>query len=503
MTDASCELFVKVDARQILPDKRIADGVNWLQHRVIINSQFNHKDENVRGQTHRFTVLYSKLLQKTLGTYLYGQAIRTAIGAGIIERSSYDKENNKSYGYRIADRYAFSPIQIVEPTHRRLRRRILRERKSEVEHRLRDKTYRALLSWLGKVEISLNDLADIQAEGYARHVAKGGKLTQAEFNDYVHAQLLALRHGHHRFGVDDLGRVHSNVSTLIRPARSRLRIGGQRLVEVDLVNSQVLFLTVLLLKEFKPGLVPSTPNPNSAFAIASSCHVAFNVKTDNISLTLPHPPSPQIPTGAPTGHPGPKEKGEEHQYVECRLYGTRSGSSGTMILDSGVPPDVQQWVRLVEAGEIYSSLMSFIGWDASRRQEFKDNELFSVIYGDPTNFHWRKSGDRLLPPSVLKPVLADEFPTVYAFLFHQHNEHGLGGLARAMQKAESDLVIRRVCGGMTEQYPEAPLLTIHDSILTWPMWVGKVERFLIEEFARLGIHLALRESPEVGIDAEY
>jgi hypothetical protein len=156
---------------------------------------------------------------------------------------------------------------------------------------------------------------------------------------------------------------------------------------------------------------------------------------------------------------------------------------------------------LVESGDIYSSLLSLIGWDENRRQEFKDNEVFSVIYGDPTNFGWRKSGDRLLPPSVLKPVLAERFPTVYAFLVYQHNQHGLGGLARAMQRAESDLVIRRVCGTMTEQYPEAPLLTIHDSIMTTPMWAGKVERFLIEEFARLGIHLALRETPEVGCDA--
>ena len=50
MTDAPCELFVKVDARAIVPDKGIADGVNWLQHRVIVNGQFNHRDETVRGQ---------------------------------------------------------------------------------------------------------------------------------------------------------------------------------------------------------------------------------------------------------------------------------------------------------------------------------------------------------------------------------------------------------------------------------------------------------------------
>src|ERR1041384_2743652 len=71
VTDAPCELFVKVDANGIFPDKDVADAVNWLQHRVIVNSQFNHRDETVRGQTHRFTLLYSKLLEKTLGTRLY------------------------------------------------------------------------------------------------------------------------------------------------------------------------------------------------------------------------------------------------------------------------------------------------------------------------------------------------------------------------------------------------------------------------------------------------
>src|ERR1017187_1335507 len=94
---------------------------------------------------------------------------------------------------------------------------------------------------------------------------------------------------------------------------------------------------------------------------------------------------------------------------------------------------------------------------------------FRSFMARPPTFAGRRPGGGSPPPSVLKPVLADQFPTVYAFLVHQHNQHGLGGLARAMQRAESDLVIRRVCGRMTEHYPEAPLLTIHDSIMTTSM----------------------------------
>jgi hypothetical protein len=177
-----------------------------------------------------------------------------------------------------------------------------------------------------------------------------------------------------------------------------------------------------------------------------------------------------------------------------------TGSSGS---DSLIPSDVRQWVRLVESGDLYTHLMSLMGWDERRRGEFKDDELFSVMYGNPLNFGWRKSRDRLLSPSVLKPILANHFPTVYTFLVHQHNKHGLGGLARAMQRAESDLMIKRVCGVMTEKFPAAPLLTVHDSILTTAPWVGKVERYIIEEFAALGIHLALRESPELADTDEF
>jgi hypothetical protein len=496
ITVGPCELFVKIDAHQIIPDRSVADGVNWLQHRVIVNSQFNKRDETLRGREHRFTLLYSKLLEKTLGTRLYSRVIPAAVDAGIIERSFYTE--GKSYGYRIGDRYTGNKIKIVVPVDKRLRRRILKERKPKGEHRLRDKTYRALFAWLGKVEIDMGDLALIQAEAYARHLAKGGGLSRAEFDDYVHAQLLALQRGHYQFSVSDLGRVYSNVATLVRPARKRLRIDGQPLIEIDLVNSQVLFLTVLLLKQFTPRPTSVVRDAIVDYDVINTCLADTSTGMENISLTSSLT-SPFLPPRSPQQTPAVltdiKEKDICSSFSWLDKSDVKSGT-GSGNPDSLIPSDVRQWVGLVESGDLYTHLMSLMGWGESRRGEFKDNELFSVMYGNPLNFGWRKSRDRLLSPSVLKPILANHFPTVYAFLVHQHNKHGLGGLARAMQRAESDLMIKRVCGVMTEKFPAAPLLTVHDSILTTAPWTGKVERYIIEEFATLGIHLALRESPE-------
>ncbi len=190
---APCYLFVKVDAATLLPSE-LADAANFLQHRILTNQAYNHKDERLGGAVHRFTILKAKYLCKVIPKRIWRRLIQHVQEIGLVQRSHY-VAGEKSYGYRIGDQFASNPTVLVKPVGRRMCKKIRGTRKTKQEHRLRDKTYRHLLTWIGQITIPESHWADIEAQGFARHVAGGGQLGRAEYGDYVRTQLLAIRSG--------------------------------------------------------------------------------------------------------------------------------------------------------------------------------------------------------------------------------------------------------------------------------------------------------------------
>ena len=245
-----CDLYVKVDAKSILPT-RLADAANFLQHRILTNMTFYHKDERIRGVVHRFTALKTEYLYKVIPSRVWKKLIPQVLAMGLIERSTYI-EGKKCFGYRIGDRFASKPTIIVQPSGNRIRKKIMATRKAQQEHRIRDKTYRHLLNWVGQIEIPPSEWDEIKRLGYARHISDGMEkhLSQAEYFSFIDTQLLAVQRGQHHFGVDDYGRVQTTTCNLVRSARARITIQGQPLVEIDIRNSQPVFLTELLLTQF-------------------------------------------------------------------------------------------------------------------------------------------------------------------------------------------------------------------------------------------------------------
>jgi hypothetical protein len=469
-----CELFVKIDARNIMP-LHLVDAANFLQHRIIVNQQYNHADETIRGVTHRYTNLKAAYLRKIIGTRLWKPLINEAIRIGLIERRYYIPEE-QSFGYRIGDAYADRPITIVEPGGKRIRRRILAFRHDKAEHKLRDKTYRKLLDWLGQVSIPLKVWPEIQEQGYARHLAKGGKLSRPEYFDYVQTTLLAIQRRQFRLGVDHLGRIQSTATTLIKPARKHLTIQGQHLVEIDIRNSQPVFMTLMLLKQFQPDC-PEEGGAGSMEFISSkdiTKGAGFKeLETYTSSNAISYSFGSKMSVGSDSWYLSVPT------VIDTRLMMSgltqESGCQDVGFTTPEYPADVEKWLRLVESGNLYDELMREMGWAPDRRDEFKSNEFFSVLYGNPTNFGWRKTrAGSLLPPSELKPILAKNYPTVWAFIVAYYNRFGHGELSREMQRQESRLMILGVCGKLVREYPECPIVTVHDAILTPQPWVETV-----------------------------
>lgn len=482
-----CDLYVKVDARTILPAK-LADAANFLQHRILTNLVFYHKDENIRGVVHRYTALKAVYLQTVIPVRIWKDLIDQAQSIGLIERSNYII-GTKCFGYRIGDRFANNHTIIVQPVGNRIRRKIMATRKTRQEHRIRDKTYRHLLNWVGQIEIPPTEWDDIKRLGYARHLTDGDDhLSQAEYFSYIDTQLQAVQRGQHHFGVDDYGRVQSTTCSLVRAARARITIQGQPLVEIDIKNSQPVFLTELLLTQFIQK--PTLELQSSRFdrVIVSDYRLDTSIGMHIVSVG-------RVESGENDEEKLKRTLSEIH--IPTSLYPAQRIPTHQGII-SLYPPDLIHWKSLVENGTLYDYLMGLLGWTEDRRDEFKQNEIFAVLYGNPNrNQAWMDDNWKLHPASKLKPILAEHFPTVWAFLIFYHNEHGHGSLARELQRKESQLMIRGVCGTLADQYPFVPVLTCHDAILTTQANVDLIQGLILAEFDRRELHPTLKTTATV------
>ena len=72
---------------------------------------------------------------------------------------------------------------------------------------------------------------------------------------------------------------------------------------------------------------------------------------------------------------------------------------------------------------------------------------------------------------------------------HKRKDHGF--LPRLMQNIEANFVINTVCRRLMKEYPEAPVLTLHDCLLTTESHADLVARVMREEFDRLGLEPSL------------
>ena len=92
---------------------------------------------------------------------------------------------------------------------------------------------------------------------------------------------------------------------------------------------------------------------------------------------------------------------------------------------------------------------------------------------------------------TLKELFADLFPNVDAVMRRlKRKDHAF--LACLMQHYEACFMINTVCRRLMNTVPDAPVFTIHDSILTTEAHVKIVNEVMKEEFAFLGLHPTIR-----------
>jgi hypothetical protein len=88
-------------------------------------------------------------------------------------------------------------------------------------------------------------------------------------------------------------------------------------------------------------------------------------------------------------------------------------------------------------------------------------------------------------------VFRRHFPSVWETIIKAKKD-GYQRLPQKMQRAESRVMIDTVCFRLCEDYPDIPIITIHDSIMTIPEHVETVKRLMQEGYAGVGLRPTIK-----------
>lgn len=161
----------------------------------------------------------------------------------IIYCSGTWQPGKRAMGYQLGE--GFREAKRIPCSNATLARRIEEVYRSEsvplqsVHQWLREKLDRLDLD-MGKAETIISTLKpDV-----------GSTLSIEEYQQMMAASCQRIANGDHWFTCDRFGRVHTPITSLAKELRACLLIGGQRLVNIDLANSQPLFAGMLAREYF-------------------------------------------------------------------------------------------------------------------------------------------------------------------------------------------------------------------------------------------------------------
>ena len=166
-------------------------------------------------------------------------------------------------------------------------------------------------------------------------------------------------------------------------------------------------------------------------------------------------------------------------------------SYSLMIMESSFPDEVKRFTETVSSGRFYEFLQERLYEDADR--DTVKNKFMTFAFDE----------DR---PCAVRRIIREEFPLILQEI-QRIKMTNYRNLARMLQREESSFVIDTVCKRLKKEFPEIPLITIHDSILTTEGNENVVRQVMEQEFGNLGVKASLKEEqydkPETltGIDS--
>jgi hypothetical protein len=363
----------------------------------------------------------------------YREVLNALERSGAIRCDHHYVKGRKAMTYRLGDLFGreYRAYTFANP---RLVRNIMAWR-TEEEHVLTP-----LHQWLrGKL-----DLLDIRHSDAIAHIAQ-----DEDANQFV-CLIDAIRfHSPVWYHQDDYGRVHTNLTNLKSDLRQFLRVDGSPLVNLDIANSQPMFLGLLL------NASSSLKNP-----LGSEDGVVNPEKRKLLELLDPYC---TLTRSRPTPTPPPPPL-----------------RSHLINIDQVV---MEQYLECVFQGKLYETLGACVGLT---RKQAKGGVLHA-LYCDTRKWRRRRKDlEKTYPETALTFEAFDKlFPGLMEAVDAWKSED-YTRLSKAMQRLEAYVMYQIICDRIRRESSDTWLATIHDSILCHPRDAEYVRSVMVEEFAGIG-----------------
>lgn len=506
--------YVWFDAHDELPDKNKgwADYLNYFQHAIYVGKAYRRSDTGEFVNL-KYAYLLDVIPERELGRmkrWLVGDRFNEYFpenGTFIFTDEKYyeatETSEGKCLGYRVHDRFADKSIRRVPIRDERLsdkikglERRDYKKFTSLMRHMFQN-IQRVDIDFAAAIEMLKSYPFDIKEWSWERE--QDARQSTEYLLTLIRDKKAELPHRCNYL------RVHHQFCALASGFRSHLMVNGRYMVNIDIANSQPLFLYLSIV----PYIISSNLSDLSTVPLVSACR-PYGCFAPSHSLAYPSCPSHHAPlsslSSAPTSlqslHPNfhsPESPSHSLSYTIRRMevgetevvdkegtYGRElmSEMKGQMIIRKY--PDLANYKAMVEGGKLYQFLMDEINWTGSK-QRFKDECVFKFYYGPNNDRDSRGNRD----PCKLKPVFQKHFPSVWEAIRGFKKKNGWKELAREMQRSEARVMIDGVCERLRVELPESIWFSIHDSIMCEPQHVTAVKGIIMDEMAKVGLRPTL------------
>ncbi len=401
----------------------------------------------------------------------------------IIEGDNQYFKGFKSKGYRLTEKYKteIKSQALVDFTFNRKLKIERNNRAASVKH------LNYLTKWFNpKLEIDIDYVNEFLKEEFELKknnealwdYDRSRKKCKQPITQLNHAKISAekiSREEYYLLHDDNVYRFHSNLTNMRSIIRNAVTYDGQKLISIDIKNSQPYLSTILLSRSF---WIEQKFEANN-----------------NESLSISFDGPQDVVNNGFNEIKGIKYRNERDIDKRLNISQIRihDNDSYIMLVDIDktlMTNEFRHYINLVVTGTLYEFLeLQFgiqLGATFANRKDVKA-AVFQVLFTDNRYF----GQDDAKP----KRIFQEMFPQVYE-VFKQLKSKDKSLLPRLLQSIESYLIINVIAKRISEEYPDAPIYTIHDSISTTEEYVDVVERIISEELSK-AIGYAPKLEPEV------
>jgi hypothetical protein len=379
----------------------------------------------------KYVFISAKQLQRI--TKIYKPYIGYLIQNNIIscDNTYYIGEKSKGYSYSETYQTALAPYYVTDNTLiRNLTKTDLArfDKSANIDH---------VSKWF-------NDNLQINyslAKSKNRRLYQKNLLADAQnsYNKFAYAELAIEKLQNHKFifSRDTTSRrIHSNITTINKHFRPFITYDNQSLVSLDYSNAQPFFSSVLFNRDFYDksytGLNLYKLNPT-----------LYNEMIRNKSL----------------------------KEIINFLDNIKEDS------------DIHSFVRHAVAGDLYSHIVDIFNNNGSN-SKFEITDIKKIIFVVLFSSNYFRQCEKFNYKNIFKI----NFPNVFE-VFKMIKRGDNGRLPIILQTIESYLVIDKITKRIAAEYPELPLYTIHDSIVTLKGYEFKlkpiIEQITLEVIGRV------------------